>query len=259
METSLIFCGICDCSCTAIDGASSSRATGHLSRGAELFGPSDSVHPAVLSAAGSSSNRLRCAGYQPAWQRGYSGRSGCLKQGSHLVLDCLCSWRDLQYDYQYYGGPNDSAAIAILKTDRAKLSDTSPPALLPIAERGAKAIYCLIAACGAIAAALLLYFFAPDQHAFYPRCLFHAITGLQCPGCGGLRAAHRLLHGDLAGAWRLNPLLIMGVPIAAAWFIAYQLHQRIGWPQTRYFRESTWGWVIAAVAVLFGIARNWPK
>ena len=123
-------------------------------------------------------------------------------------------------------------------------------------------MYWLVAACGAVAAALLLYFFAPDQHAFYPRCLFHAVTGLQCPGCGGLRAAHRLLHGDLVGAWRFNPLLVVVIPLLGLWSIACRLRQRESGSlsgEPRLFRESTWGWVIAAAAVLFAIARNWPR
>ena len=259
METGLVLSGICDCSRTAIGGASSSRAAGDVCGRAELFGASDPLHPALLSAAGNSGNRLRRAGYQPAWQRRYRGGSTRLGQSSHLVLDCVCDRRNLEYDFQHHGRPHDSAAIAILKTERANILGTSPPAPLPLAGKGAKAIYWLIAACGATVAALVLYFFAPDQHPFYPRCLFHAVTGLQCPGCGGLRAAHHLLHGDLAGAWKLNPLLIISVPIAVAWFIAYRLHRASGWPQTRYFRESAWGWVIAAVAILFAIARNWPK
>ena len=38
-----------------------------------------------------------------------------------------------------------------------------------------------------ILAALTLVFFAdPATHSYYPPCLFHAITGLYCPGCGAL-------------------------------------------------------------------------
>ena len=55
----------------------------------------------------------------------------------------------------------------------------------------------------------------PHGQVWYPRCLLYAATGLQCPGCGGLRAAHALLHGDLAAAWHLNPLLICLLPVFA--------------------------------------------
>ena len=53
----------------------------------------------------------------------------------------------------------------------------------------------------------MLYTYPPTQHTFYPRCVFKASTGLDCPGCGLTRASHAVLHGRFADAWRLNPLL----------------------------------------------------
>ena len=35
-------------------------------------------------------------------------------------------------------------------------------------------------------------------------CVFHAVSGLPCPLCGGTRAARAILHGDLKSALRLN-------------------------------------------------------
>ena len=40
------------------------------------------------------------------------------------------------------------------------------------------------------------------------------LTGWDCPGCGTLRAAHQLTHGNLAAAWRLNPLAVALAPVA---------------------------------------------
>ena len=60
-------------------------------------------------------------------------------------------------------------------------------------------------ACTAVAA--LLFFFDPAASAFYPSCPLRALTGLLCPFCGGLRAAHALLHGHVLEAAALNPFL----------------------------------------------------
>lgn len=44
------------------------------------------------------------------------------------------------------------------------------------------------------------------------QCSFYKITGLQCPGCGGQRALHYLLHGKLLEALHHNILLVIGLP-----------------------------------------------
>ncbi|MGN8773207.1 DUF2752 domain-containing protein [Candidatus Weimeria sp. HCP3S3_B5] len=42
-------------------------------------------------------------------------------------------------------------------------------------------------------------------------CIFHEVTGLYCPGCGGTRALRFLLHGHpLLSLW-YHPLVIYGV------------------------------------------------
>jgi hypothetical protein len=40
-------------------------------------------------------------------------------------------------------------------------------------------------------------------------CPFYGLTGLHCPGCGTLRALHRVLHLDLPGALAFNPLTVL--------------------------------------------------
>ena len=40
-------------------------------------------------------------------------------------------------------------------------------------------------------------------------CGLRVLTGWLCPFCGGTRAATALLHGDLAGAWQANPVLLI--------------------------------------------------
>lgn len=61
-------------------------------------------------------------------------------------------------------------------------------------------------------------------------CLFHWLTGLYCPGCGGTRAALHLLHGDIAGSLRYHPLVLyLAVVILvqlAGWALAKARHDK---------------------------------
>jgi hypothetical protein len=71
------------------------------------------------------------------------------------------------------------------------------------------------AALAAAFGAWILYTFPPATTPYYPKCAFHVLTGLDCPGCGITRALHHLLHGRIGEAFALNPLLF-AILIAAA-------------------------------------------
>lgn len=57
---------------------------------------------------------------------------------------------------------------------------------------------------------------APSNPSFFPACLFHKLTGLPCPMCGGTRSARALLHGDIDRALYLNPLSIPAIALFLA-------------------------------------------
>ncbi len=84
-------------------------------------------------------------------------------------------------------------------------------ALPPLDRRSWLALF--IAAC-VLAGAAQLYIFDPTKGGFFPICVFHALTGLECPGCGGLRAVHQLSHGHIAAAWHYNPFVVALTPVA---------------------------------------------
>jgi hypothetical protein len=106
------------------------------------------------------------------------------------------------------------------------------------------------------AAALILYCFDPARVRLYPGCPFHQWTGLDCPGCGGLRAAHELLHGHLLAALHLNLLFVGSLP-ALAWLgFRWIRHERTGKPAV--IVRPVWLWIYVAAWVTFGIVRNLP-
>lgn len=65
----------------------------------------------------------------------------------------------------------------------------------------------------ALVGALFIYFFFdPTATPGMPKCLFHQLSGLECPGCGSQRMIHALLNGDIAAAWHFNPFLFFAFP-----------------------------------------------
>lgn len=91
-----------------------------------------------------------------------------------------------------------------------------------------------------------------------PLCPLLAITGLDCPLCGGLRATHALTRADLGAALDHNLLFTVTLP---AILVAYAiwLARTLGWRGRPGLRPPSWAFAaIVTVAVLFGILRNLP-
>jgi hypothetical protein len=107
-----------------------------------------------------------------------------------------------------------------------------------------------------LAAGTLLVALRDPHHGGYPICPVLALTGMACAGCGGLRAAHDLVTGDLAGAWAMNPLLTVAMPVAAVLWLLWLIRSARGLPA---WQPPAWLWIATAVAVLaFSILRNVP-
>lgn len=60
---------------------------------------------------------------------------------------------------------------------------------------------------------LLFFFYPVNSSGFYPKCIFHSITGFDCPGCGSQRAASALIHGHFLDAVNYNLLFILFIPL----------------------------------------------
>ena len=106
----------------------------------------------------------------------------------------------------------------------------------------------------------LIYFsYNPSENSFFIPCPFHYITGFFCPGCGSQRAVHLLLHGDMVGAFRFNPLMVLTLPV-----LIYGMTITIAnWIfETKYrlmlFYSNLFIYGYFGLAILYWILRNLP-
>lgn len=90
-------------------------------------------------------------------------------------------------------------------------------------------------------------------------CPFHAITGLWCPGCGGLRAVHHLTHMEWGAALSNNVLTVVLVAaLTVAWVRWVSLRWQ-GLPAQRMLVLSpTATTVVFTTMAVFTVLRNLP-
>jgi Protein of unknown function (DUF2752) len=107
---------------------------------------------------------------------------------------------------------------------------------------------------GAVLVGGLVYVGIGNPHSpdfVFPPCPFKALTGLNCPGCGGLRMTHDLLHGDLAAAVVDNVFLLVGLPMLLVWTL-------LRWRRGQPWMTTGLLVVILAAALTWTVVRNLP-
>ena len=101
---------------------------------------------------------------------------------------------------------------------------------------------------GAAACVILLAVPPGSAHAkWLPRCMFHQLTGLYCPGCGATRALSAMLHCDLKSSLHNNLLLFPLLALIAVLIVKPGISLKRPVAVT-----------ILAVVLLFTILRNIP-
>jgi Protein of unknown function (DUF2752) len=108
-----------------------------------------------------------------------------------------------------------------------------------------------------LCALAILFFFNPATHNFYPACLFHAMTGLYCPGCGGTRAVYQLLHGRVLLALHYNALFVLALVALAVWGARFAVRKSRN-QQTFFQLHPKTLWMFIVIALVFTVLRNLP-
>jgi hypothetical protein len=112
---------------------------------------------------------------------------------------------------------------------------------------------------GLAAATLALHVRDPHVTHSWGVCPLYALTGLYCPGCGGLRGVNDLTNGHVAQAASSNLLLVVFAPVAIVlllrWTYASWRGQevRVVPPVPRWLSTS-----LILLAVVFTVVRNLP-
>jgi hypothetical protein len=117
----------------------------------------------------------------------------------------------------------------------------------------------LVSAATLTAAAVALHVRDPHVSHSWGVCPLYALTGLYCPGCGGLRGVNDLTNGHVGQAASSNLLLVLALPFAAVFFARWTYGAWTG-REVRAVpalsRPVTTALVVLLVA--FTVARNLP-
>ncbi|SCF75816.1 Protein of unknown function [Streptomyces sp. Cmuel-A718b] len=97
----------------------------------------------------------------------------------------------------------------------------------------------------------------PNEPGHYPVCPLLKLTGVFCPGCGGLRSAHAFITGDLGAALGANAIATAGYFLFAAVWVLWLVRAWRGKP-LRIGLAPAWWWGVGAVLLIFTVVRNLP-
>lgn len=129
----------------------------------------------------------------------------------------------------------------------------------PSVPRGRAARLAVPAAALAAVAGAFAYVGAvdPNEPGHYPACPLLRLTGLYCPGCGGLRSAHAVVHGDLLAALQANAPAVLGYAGLAVLWTVWVVRTVRGRP-LRIDPPPVLLWSLGALLLVFTVVRNLP-
>ncbi len=88
-------------------------------------------------------------------------------------------------------------------------------------------------------------------------CLFHLLTGLYCPGCGGTRAVKYLLRGQILKSIQYHPLVCYVAVVVTAGAVSHLLAKVLGRPKLRMRNYDRYVYLAIVVIVVNWILKNY--
>ncbi|AWZ06468.1 MULTISPECIES: DUF2752 domain-containing protein [unclassified Streptomyces] len=151
------------------------------------------------------------------------------------------------------------------QVDASRTSDLAPPVPSPAPAEPAAPVSRVrrlaapaLTLAGAAAALAYVGTVDPNEPGHYPVCPLFRLSGVLCPGCGGLRSAHAFAHGDLVTALGANALAVAGYFVFAGFMVLWLVRAVRGRPGPRFAVKPAYWWGIGAVALVFSVVRNLP-
>ncbi len=102
------------------------------------------------------------------------------------------------------------------------------------------------------------YFYSNNpasKESHFAVCITKAVTGYDCPGCGGQRAFHELLHGNFIEAARLNLFIYFFAPLLLFIFLKVTL-KPFGINLPDIILSTKWLVAILMAMLIFTVLRN---
>ncbi|MFV0136569.1 DUF2752 domain-containing protein [Streptomyces sp. HMX87] len=132
---------------------------------------------------------------------------------------------------------------------------------VPAPRGGRTALSRLAAPAGVLAAVAGAFAYVgtvdPNEPGHYPACPLLQYTGIYCPGCGGLRSAHAVVHGDLAAALQANAPAVFGYLAFTVLWTVWVVRAARGRPSALAPPPALL-WTLGALLLVFTVVRNLP-
>ncbi|MEY8337921.1 DUF2752 domain-containing protein [Lachnospiraceae bacterium 62-35] len=88
-------------------------------------------------------------------------------------------------------------------------------------------------------------------------CLFHLLTGLYCPGCGGTRAFRFFLRGQWRKSFCYNPIILYAALVTLIQGICWMVSKGLKKPDLYPLRPSLFLYIGAAIILINWIYKNY--